>query len=140
VGDPRAADQTTGPANPEWGGPEEARINELSPELTCQVLLPAMHQKLLFRAAELVVQGWTRGRPPGTSTARGSGPPRRRPPRCASWARSIARYELLNPDVYDRLGLEVDAYDTAPCPPGGPARAPAAAPASARPRRPGDLE
>ena len=27
-----------------------------------------------------------------------------------------ALYELLNLDVYDLLGLEVDAYDTTPCP------------------------
>ncbi len=40
---------------------------------------------------------------------------RRRPPRGASWGR-WALYELLNVDVYDLLGLEVNAYDTAPCP------------------------
>jgi hypothetical protein len=34
---------------------------ERSPELTRQVLHPAMHEKLLLRAAELVTMGWTRG-------------------------------------------------------------------------------
>jgi hypothetical protein len=38
-----------------------------------------------------------------------------------SWSRlgehlDRALYELLTIDVYDLLGLEVDAYDTAPCP------------------------
>lgn len=36
-------------------------MNEVSPELTRQVLQPAMHAKLLLRAAELVTKGWTRG-------------------------------------------------------------------------------
>ncbi len=36
-------------------------MNELSPELTRQVLQSAMHQKLLLRAAELITMGWTRG-------------------------------------------------------------------------------
>jgi hypothetical protein len=36
-------------------------MNKLSPELTRHVLHPAMHEKLLLRAAELVAQGWTRG-------------------------------------------------------------------------------
>ncbi len=36
-------------------------MNQLSPELTRHVLHPAMHQKLLLRAAELVERGWTRG-------------------------------------------------------------------------------
>src|SRR5712691_4805230 len=49
------------PATAERGAPKEARMNQLSPELTRQVLHPAMHQKLLLRAAELVELGWTRG-------------------------------------------------------------------------------
>ena len=36
-------------------------MNELSPELTRKILQPAMHEKLLLRAAELVAIGWTRG-------------------------------------------------------------------------------
>jgi len=36
-------------------------MKEVSPELTRQVLQPAMHAKLLLRAAELVTKGWTRG-------------------------------------------------------------------------------
>ncbi len=36
-------------------------MNELSPERTRQALHPAMHEKILVRAAELVELGWTRG-------------------------------------------------------------------------------
>src|ERR1700687_1777361 len=97
--------------------PKEARMNELAPELTQQVLQPAMHQKILLRAAELVAMGWTRGtdardatRQKGRSTA----------PQATAWcvvgAADRAVYELLNVDVYVLLGLEVNAYDTAPCP------------------------
>ncbi len=35
---------------------------------------------------------------------------------CVVGAVDRALYELLNVDVYALLGLEVDAYDTAPCP------------------------
>ena len=42
------------PATRECGGAKEARMTELSPELTRKTLQPAMHQKLLPRAAELV--------------------------------------------------------------------------------------
>ncbi len=35
---------------------------------------------------------------------------------CVVGAVDRALYELLNVDVYDLLGLEVNAYDTAPCP------------------------
>ena len=45
------------PAIPEWARLKEARMNKLSPELVRHVLRPAMHQKLLLRAAELVEQG-----------------------------------------------------------------------------------
>ena len=49
------------------------------------------------------------------------GPPvRSTAPQATAWcvvgAVDRALYELLNLDVYDLLGLEVDAYDTAPCP------------------------
>jgi len=36
-------------------------MNELSPERTRQALHPAMPEKILVRAAELVELGWTRG-------------------------------------------------------------------------------
>jgi hypothetical protein len=36
-------------------------MNEFSPELTRQALHPAMPQKVLLRATELVELGWTRG-------------------------------------------------------------------------------
>jgi hypothetical protein len=43
-------------------------------------------------------------------------------PRAIGWcvvgAVDRALYELLNLDVYDLLGLDVDEYDTAPCPAG----------------------
>jgi hypothetical protein len=35
---------------------------------------------------------------------------------CVVGAVDRALYELLHLDVYDLLGLDVDAYDTAPCP------------------------
>ncbi len=35
-------------------------MNEVSPERTRQALHPAMHEKILVRAAELVELGWTR--------------------------------------------------------------------------------
>src|SRR5260370_694318 len=97
--------------------PEEARMNERAPDLTQQVLHPAMQQKLLLRAAELVAMGWTRG-----TAARGATGQKVRStaPQATRWclvgAVDRALYELLNLDVYALLGLEVDAYDTAPCP------------------------
>ena len=36
-------------------------MNERAPALTYHVLQPAMHEKILVRAAELVATGWTRG-------------------------------------------------------------------------------
>ena len=91
-------------------------MNEFSPELTRQALHPAMHEKLLVRAAELVELGWTRG----TAARDTKGQKvRSTSPQATAWcvvgAVDRALYELLNLDVYDLLGLEVDAYDTAPC-------------------------
>jgi hypothetical protein len=96
--------------------PEEARMNERTPEFTHQVLQPAMHEKLLLRAAELVAMGWTCG----TAARDASGQKvRSTAPQATAWcvvgAVDRALYELLNVDVYALLGLEVDAYDTAPC-------------------------
>ena len=92
-------------------------MNERAPELTRQVLQPAMHQKLLLRAVELVAMGWTRG----TAARDASGQKvRSTAPQATSWcvvgAVDRALYELWSVDVYALLGLEVDAYDTAPCP------------------------
>jgi hypothetical protein len=92
-------------------------MNELSPELTRQALQSAMHQKLLLRAAELVELGWTRG----TAARDVDGQKvRSTSPQATAWcvvgAVDRALDELLNLDVYALLGLEVDAYDTAPCP------------------------
>src|SRR5258705_7940111 len=96
--------------------PKEARMNELAPELTQQVLQPAMHQKILFRAAELVAMGWTRGTAARDATGQKV---RSTAPQATAWcvvgAVDRAVYELLNVDVYALLGLEVDAYDTASC-------------------------
>jgi hypothetical protein len=92
-------------------------MNELSPELTRQVLHPAMHEKLLLRAAEVIAQGWTRGtaaRDADGQKIRSTAPQATR--WCVVGAVDRALYELLTLDVYDLLGLEVDAYDTAPCP------------------------
>ncbi len=92
-------------------------MNERTPDLTQQVLQPAMHQKLLLRAAELVAMGWTRGTAARDATGQKV---RSTEPQATAWcvvgAVDRALYELLNVDVYDLLGLEVDAYDTAPCP------------------------
>src|SRR5690348_13340791 len=97
--------------------PEEARMNERTPEFTDQVLQPAMHEKLLLRAAELVAMGWTRGTAARDATGqkvRSTAPQATR--WCVVGAVDRALYEVLNVDVYALLGLEVDAYDTAPCP------------------------
>src|SRR5260370_14643550 len=97
--------------------PTEARMNELAPELTQQVLQPAMHQKILLRAAELVAMGWTHG-----TAARDTNGQKVRStaPQTTAWcvvgAVDRALDELLNVNVYDLLGLEVDAYAPAPCP------------------------
>ena len=92
-------------------------MNELAPELRQQVLQPAMHQKILLRVAELVAMGWTRE----TSARDANGHKvRSTVSQATAWcvvgAVDRALYELLHLDVYDLLGLEVDAYDTAPCP------------------------
>src|SRR5260370_12820565 len=92
-------------------------MNELAPELTQQVLQPAMHQKILLRAAELVAMGWTGGtcgRDANGQKVRSTAP--QATARCVVGAVDRALYELLNVDVYDLLGLEVNAYGTAPCP------------------------
>ena len=92
-------------------------MNERAPEFTHQVLQPAMHEKILLRAAELVALGWTRG----TAARDASGQKvRSTAPQATAWcvvgAVDRALYELWALDVYALLGLEVDAYDTAPCP------------------------
>ncbi len=84
-------------------------MNELAPELTQQVLQPAMHQKILLRAAELVVMGWTRE----TSARDANGQKvRSTAPQATAWcvvgAADRALCELLHLDVYALLGLEVD--------------------------------
>src|SRR5260370_34890023 len=95
--------------------PKEARMNELAPELTQQVLQPAMHQKILLRAAELVAMGWTRE----TSARAANGQKvRSTAPQATAWgvvgAADRARNELGALDAYDLRGLEVDAYDRPP--------------------------
>jgi hypothetical protein len=96
--------------------PEEATMNELALECANQVVDPAMHEKILLRAAELVAMGWTRGTAARDATAQKV---RSTAPQATRWclvgAVDRALYELLNLDVYALLGLEVDAYDTAPC-------------------------
>ena len=92
-------------------------MNELAPDLMQQVLHPEMHQKILLRAAELVAMGWTRGTAARDATGQKV---RSTAPQATAWcivgAVDRALYELLHLDVYDLLGLDVDAYDTAPCP------------------------
>jgi hypothetical protein len=89
-------------------------MNELPFEVTHHVVHPAMHQKILLRAAELVAMGWTRE----TSARDATGQKvRSTAPQATAWcvvgAVDRALYELLHLDVYDLLGLNVDAYDTA---------------------------
>src|SRR6266851_8020956 len=104
---------------PAGGVPEEARMNERTPEFTHQVLQPTMHQKILLRAAEVVALGWTRGTAARDATGQKV---RSTAPQATAWcvvgAVDRALYELLNVDVYDLLGLDVVSYDTAPCPAG----------------------
>ncbi len=92
-------------------------MNEPAPDLTQQVLQPEMHRKILLRAAELVAMGWTRETAARDAAGRKV---RSTAPQATAWcvvgAVDRALYELLNVDVYAVLGLEVDAYDTAPCP------------------------
>jgi hypothetical protein len=92
-------------------------MNERAPELTHHVLQPGIHEKILLRAAELIAMGWTRG----TAARDASGQKvRSTAPQATAWcvvgAVDRALYELWTLDVYALLGLEVDAYDTAPCP------------------------
>jgi hypothetical protein len=92
-------------------------MNELGPKFTRDVLQPVVHQKILLRAAELVAVGWTRETAARDATGQKV---RSTAPQATAWcvvgAVDRALYELLTLDVYDLLGLEVDAYDTAPCP------------------------
>jgi len=92
-------------------------MNERTPDLTQQVLQPEMHEKILLRAAELVALGWTRGTAARDATGQKV---RSTAPQATAWcvvgAVDRALYELWGLDVYALLSLEVDAYDTAPCP------------------------
>jgi len=91
-------------------------MNESTLEFTDQILQPVMHEKILLRAAELIALGWTQR----TAARDAAGQKvRSTAPQATAWcvvgAVDRALYELLNVDVYDLLGLEVDAYDTAVC-------------------------
>jgi hypothetical protein len=101
---------------PAGDGPEEALMRTLTPEVEYLIQQPAMQQKILSRAAELVATGWTRG----TAARDAQGQPvRSTAPQAAAWcvvsAIDRALYELLGLEVYEMLGLDVDGYDTAPC-------------------------
>src|SRR5215467_9820036 len=90
----------------------------LTPELEQQLQQPAVQHKILTRAAELVVMGWTRGTAARDAEGRKV---RSTAPAATTWcvvgAIGRALYELVGVDVYEVLGFDVDAYDTAPCPP-----------------------
>ncbi len=91
-------------------------MNKVPPELTRQILHPAMHEKLLRRAAELIELGWTRGtaaRDIEGQKVRSTAP--QATAWCVAGAVDRALYELFNLDVYALLGLDADAYDTSPC-------------------------
>ena len=49
-------------------------MNELALECANQVVDPAMHEKILLRAAELVAMGWTRGTAARSSCSAAAGP------------------------------------------------------------------
>jgi hypothetical protein len=71
----------------------------------------------LLRAAELVAMGWTRGtaaRDASGQKVRSTAP--QATASCVVGAVDRALYELWALDVSALLGLEVDAYDVAPCP------------------------
>ena len=91
-------------------------MNERAPEFTQHGLPPAMHAKILLRAAELVAMGWTRRTAARDATGRKV---RSTAPQATAWcvvgAVDRALYELLNVDVYAVLGVDVAAYDGAPC-------------------------
>src|SRR5215467_4356012 len=89
----------------------------LTPELEQQLQQPAVQQKILTRAAELVVMGWTRG------TAARDADGRKVPATaleavawCVVGAIDRALCELVGVDVYHVLGFDVATYDSAPCP------------------------
>ncbi len=91
-------------------------MTPLTPVLEQQVQQPAIQQKILTRAAELVALGWTRG-----TAARDAGG-RKVPstaPQAAAWcvvgAIDRALYEQHGLDVYVLLALGVPGYDTATC-------------------------
>jgi hypothetical protein len=91
-------------------------MNERTSGFTQQVLPPAMHEKLLLRAAELVAMGWTRRTAARDATGQKV---RSTAPQATAWcvvgAVDRALYEVLNVDVYAALGVDVEAYDGAPC-------------------------
>ncbi len=89
----------------------------LTPELEQPLQQPAMQQKILTRAAELLAQGWTRG----TAARDAQGQPvQSTAPAAAAWcvvgAIDRALYELVGVDVYCVLRFDVAMYDMAPCP------------------------
>lgn len=91
-------------------------MQQLSRDLEDLARQPAMRQKVLGRAAELVALGWTRR----TAARDADGEKvRSTAPQATAWcvvgAVDRALYELLNVDVYEVLGVDVDAYDVAPC-------------------------
>ena len=91
-------------------------MNEAAPELTRQILHRGCTRRSSSTRPSWSNWGGRAGRPPGTPTARRSGPQPQARAWCVVGAVDRALYELLNLDVYDLLGLDVDVYDTAPCP------------------------
>src|SRR5712664_1094464 len=114
-------------------------MNELAPDFTQQVLHPAMHRKILLRAAELVAMEWTRGtaaRDASGQKVRSTAPHRvvRRGGGGSGVIRAAQR-RCLRPTGPRGQRLRYSAVSL-----GGPARAPAAARTRAGPPRPGALE
>ncbi len=86
----------------------------LAPNLEQQIRQPAVQQKILNCAAELVALGWTRGT--AARDAHGQKVPSTAPQAavwCVVGAIDRALYELFGLDVYVLLGLDVSGYDGA---------------------------
>jgi hypothetical protein len=114
VGNPRVADLTTGPSPQSGTGVRreraisEAHASSAAPRDAREAPAPrggARHN------------GWTCGTAARDVKGRKV---RSTSPQATAWcvvgAVDRALYELMNLDVYDLRGLEVDAYDTTPCP------------------------
>ena len=91
-------------------------MKRLSRDLEDLARQPAMRQKILGRAAELVAMGWTQRTAARDATGQKV---RSTAPQATAWcvvgAVDRELYELVTVDVYEVLGVDADVYDAAPC-------------------------